>query len=414
MSTDPVPPPPAVSRRRLRWLVPPAAAFVIVAGFGLGPSVIGATAGAGADPVLPAVSAQELVAKVLSVQWQGFSGTVQTNTNLGLPSIGSIGPLSSSLLSTLLSPHTLTVSAAPGGKFHVAIPDGLSETDLVSDGTQVWVWQSSGQTVTHFTKPADTGGTDAAPKPGDVTEPSPDALAKDLLSKADATTRVFVRGTTSVAGHDAYELVLAPTSSTTLVADVVIDVDAATGMPLRVQVLAKDAGTPALDVGFTSFTPGAPPASAFTFTPPPGAKVTEATSPEDLLFGPRHFGPGGPPAGPVDGAAGPRTKVIGPGGGSGPTRQKVVPAPGAPVPGPPVTTTDAKRQVVGTGWDAVLAMSDGPAALGAIGRPVSGSWGSGRLVTSTLADALVLDNGTVLVGMVGPDRLEAAVAELHQ
>jgi hypothetical protein len=35
------------------------------------------------------------------------------------------------------------------------------------------------------------------------------------------------------------------------------------------------------------------------------------------------------------------------------------------------------------------------------------------LVTSTLADALVLDNGTVLVGMVGPDRLEAAVAELH-
>jgi outer membrane lipoprotein-sorting protein len=326
---------------------------------------------------------------------------VQTKTNLGLPSLGSLAPGSSDLLTTLLSPQTIKVSAAPGGKFHLAIPNGLAETDVISDGSQVWVWQSSDQSVAHLASSADSGDATAAPDNG--VEPTPDAVAKELLANLDPTTRVFVRGTATVAGRDAYELVLSPTSSTTLVADVVIDVDAATSLPLEVQVLAKDAGTPALDVAFSSVSFGAQPDSAFTFTPPPGAKVTEATSPEQLLFGQRRTGPdvGSPGAPPVDGQGTRRQKVVPPGAGA------------APAPASPGTAPDAKTQVIGTGWDAVVAIPDGPVSLGAVGRQVSGTWGSGKLVTSTLADALVLDNGTVLVGMVGPDRLEAAVAELH-
>jgi outer membrane lipoprotein-sorting protein len=393
MSTSPVPPPPAVSRHRLRWLVPPTVAFALVAGFGVVPGLVGA--GAGADPILPSVNAQDLVAKVLSATPPSFSGTVQTKTNLGLPSLGAIVPNNgSSVITMLLSPHTVKVSSAPGGKFHLGVPDGVAETDVVSDGAQLWVWQSSGQTVTHLAHPtgeaagSDTAGGEAA---GAAVEPTPDAMAKKLLTEADPTTRVFVRGTASVAGRDAYELVLAPKSDTTLVADVVIDVDAATSLPLRIQVLAKDSGTPALDVGFTGIDLAAQPDANFTFTAPPGAKVVEATSPEQVLFGPggqtRGVGPDGGP--PVKGSRGDV----------------------APVP-PAAPSPDAGTQVLGTGWDAVVAIPDGPAMLGSIGRPVSGAWGSGRLVTSTLADALVLDNGTVLVGMVGPDRLEAAVAEL--
>jgi outer membrane lipoprotein-sorting protein len=384
MSTNPVPPPPAVSRQRLRWLVPPVVAFALVAGFGFGPGLIGT--GAGAAPILPDISAQDLVAKVVGADAPAFSGTVQTKTNLGLPSLGSIAPGGSSLLTTLLTPHTLKVSGAPGGKFHLAIPDGLAETDVVSDGTQVWVWQSGNQTVTHLAKGAGTAGGSDTPDatPGDGVEPTPDAVAKELLGNADATTRVFVRGTATVAGRDAYELVLSPKTSDTLVADVVIDVDAATGLPLRVQVLAKDSGTPALDVAFTDVSLGAQPDSAFTFTPPPGSKVTEATSPQQLLNGSDRTGPR--------------------------VRPGTTPADANP---PVPATPDAETQVLGTGWDAVVAIPNGPAMLGSVGQPVSGTWGSGKLVTSTLADALVLDNGTVLVGMVGPDRLEAAVAELH-
>jgi outer membrane lipoprotein-sorting protein len=391
MNTTPVPPPPpAVSRQRLRWLVPPTVAFALVTGFGFGPGLIGT--GANAAPILPAVTAEDLVAKVVASTPPAFSGTVQTKTNLGLPSLGSVIPNGSGLLSTLLTPHTLKVSAAPGGKFHVAIPDGLTETDLVSDGAQVWVWQSGTQSVTHLAGHADTaGGTDAPEQAGEA-EPTPDAIAKKLLADADPTTRVFVRGTATVAGRDAYELVLAPKSSTTLVADVVLDIDAATSMPLRAQVLAKDSGTPALEIGFTSIDFSAQPDSAFTFTAPAGSKVTEATSVDELVFGP------------------PRAA----GAGDHPRRSKAAGAAPAPETAtPPAAGAEARTRMLGTGWDTVAAIPNGPAQLGAVGRPVTGAWGSGKLVTSTLADALVLDDGTVLVGMVGPERLEAAVAELR-
>jgi outer membrane lipoprotein-sorting protein len=392
MSPSTAPPPPTVTRHRLRWVVPPAVAFVLVAGFGFGPGLFGT--GASAAPVLPVVTAEELVAQVISATPPSFSGTVQTKTNLGLPSVGSLFP-NSGLLTMVLAPHTIKVSSAPGGKFHLAVPDGLTETEVVSDGSQLWVWHSADQSVTHLAGDASGPAAHSDPESPDqadqTPEPTPDAMAKKLLAVLDPTTRVFVRGTATVAGRDAYELVLAPTSSTTLVADVVIDVDAATSLPLAVQVLAKDSGTPALDVGFTDISLGAQPDSAFTFTPPPGAKVTEATSPKQLLFGPGGRGDG----------QGPRVKA--PRGGD-------EPSPTAP---DGATTPQAETRVLGTGWDSVVAIPNGPAMLGSVGRPVSGDWGSGKLVTSTLADALVLDDGTVLVGAVGPDRLEAAVAELR-
>jgi hypothetical protein len=42
---------------------------------------------------------------------------------------------------------------------------------------------------------------------------------------------------------------------------------------------------------------------------------------------------------------------------------------------------------------------------------VSGSWGSGRLLSSALINALVLPSGRVLVGFVTPAALEQAAAK---
>ena len=53
-----------------------------------------------------------------------------------------------------------------------------------------------------------------------------------------------------------------------------------------------------------------------------------------------------------------------------------------------------------------------PRQLAEIGSPVSGAWGSGRLVTSKLVNALILPDGRMLVGLVTPDRLEAAAGQL--
>jgi hypothetical protein len=42
--------------------------------------------------------------------------------------------------------------------------------------------------------------------------------------------------------------------------------------------------------------------------------------------------------------------------------------------------------------------------------PVSGAWGSGRLLHTNLANVLFLSDGRVAAGFVSPSALEAAVA----
>jgi hypothetical protein len=54
-----------------------------------------------------------------------------------------------------------------------------------------------------------------------------------------------------------------------------------------------------------------------------------------------------------------------------------------------------------------------PARLGAPrGQAGHGSWGSGRLLTTSLLSVLVTSNGTVLAGAVTPDTLYADAAQL--
>src|SRR3954462_13224455 len=74
------------SRPALRWLVPSAAAVLVIGG--------GAAAGtiaASADPSLPARSAAQLLVDVQNAKVDGFSGTVVETADLGLPAISGLG-----------------------------------------------------------------------------------------------------------------------------------------------------------------------------------------------------------------------------------------------------------------------------------------------------------------------------------
>ena len=81
--------------------------------------------------------------------------------------------------------------------------------------------------------------------------------------------------------------------------------------------------------------------------------------------------------------------------------------------------------MIGTGWTSVLVarmpeqVADNPeqgAPGGLTGMlaampKVSGAWGSGSLLTSRLFSVLVTDDGRILVGAVGPERLYQAAAD---
>jgi len=389
---------PAAVPTRLRWLAAPLAAAVAIGAYAMVPTL----AGADSPPTLAPISAGDLLVRVEQARVPGLSGEITVKSNLGLPDVSQfVGDNGSFATSLITGSHTIKVWEA-GGNARIALPSTLAETDVVHNGNDVWVWDSAGQQVRHLALPphdaAGDGDGEQADDPEGVSAgeaaPTPQALADHFLSAVDPTTRVLVRGTATVAGRPAYELVLAPKSGTTLVADVVVAVDSDTGLPLRVQVLSRDSGTPAIDVGFSSVDFSVPSESTFAFTPPPGSTVTEAHSAAELFL----------PAGSSDH---PKRADNG-----------AKKAPATDPSATPANDTHAAPVVVGKGWDAVTVIDLGSDAtansgldtLGKLGSPVQGSWGSGRLIHTTLVNALLTNDHKLVIGSVPEAALEAALA----
>jgi outer membrane lipoprotein-sorting protein len=355
--------------RLLRWGAPVVAAAAVAA-------VASGVFTAQAAPSLPTKTAGQLLVDLQGAEVDGLSGTVVQDSDLGLPQLPQVGGSggSSSLTSLLTGSHTLRVWYAGEDKQRVALLGSLGETDVVRNGTNAWVWSSESNSAQHYTVPAGKAGKDDADQlPAGVT---PQQAADMALKALDPTTKVTTSSTTSVANRSAYELVLAPKDSRSLVGQVRLAVDSATSVPLRVQVFGKNSGNgPAFSVGFSSVSFDVPAAAQFSFNPPPGAKVTEGTLPTHQR----------PSAGEAQRAKDSVRTV-----GSGWTTVAVLPAPGA-----------ADR-------------SQGEAGLGTFLDQlpqVSGSWGSGRLMSSTLLSALLTDDGRLLVGFVPPDVLYDAAAQ---
>jgi outer membrane lipoprotein-sorting protein len=392
------------NRPVLRWGIPAGIVVVLVGG--------GAALGvleAAADPILPARSAAQLLVDVQTARLDGMSGTVVTRADLGLPALPSFGASPAaglSLTSMLSGTHTLRVWYSGPKQARVALLGTLGETDLITNGTDLWTWDSQANKATHTTLPnlsSARGGSDATPG---TSTPSPDEslatltpleLANKALAAIDPTTVVTTQGTASIAGRDAYELVLSPRDTTSLIGSVRVAIDATVHVPLRVQVYARGASSPALEVAFTQISFARPDASEFTFNPPLGATVTEGSG--KLT-----------PAGAdklratvqkAKTAVAGHTAVV----GKGWTSVLVL----------RVGNSDAAR---GTGAGAAPTPTDAPgsAKAGLIGAlnlfpEVSGAWGSGHVFQTTLVTVLITDDGRILIGAVSPAAIETAAAD---
>lgn len=352
---------PNLSRRpALRWIVPVAvAATVLTAGLA-GRAII-----ADADPALPPRSAAQLLVDLQTSAVTGLSGTVVQRAALGLPELPvSIGGQGSAEFSALVSgTHTLRVWYGGEERQRIALLGTLGESDLVRNGADVWTWSSASNEASHLVLP--DRPTDSAPLPTDLPA-TPQEAADAALAAIEPSTRVSTDGTATVAGRAAYELVLSPRDPASLVGQVRIAIDAEQQVPLRVRVYAAGSAEPALEVGFSQISFTMPGAEHFAFRPPQDAVVTEVN-------------PDGVPADEAQASA--------------PT-------------------------LVGAGWTSVLvaaAPTGDPAAsspesgtldllLQSLPR-VSGTWGSGRLLSSALVSVLITDDGRVLAGAVSPQRL---------
>jgi outer membrane lipoprotein-sorting protein len=362
----------------LRWAVPLLTAVVLIVG-GASVNLITASAQAGLQPR----TAAQLLVDVQGAHLDGLSGTVVQRADLGIPDLPGVGGNGSSDLTSLVSgTHTLRVWISGPDKARLALLGTFGESDVIVNGKDMWTWSSRDKTATHRSLPPHSDR--ASGRLSTVGPPTtPEAAARAALKAIDPTTRVDTSGTAVVAGRRAYELVLQPRTSSSLIGQVRIAIDGKTHVPLRVQVLAKGSDTPSFEVAFTHFDPTRPDAAQFRFNPPPGTKVTDQVSKRGTMRTSRPSAMNGTPRASL--------------GKSSPT-------------------------VVGHGWGAVVVAKLPADAMGSAQVPgqlghvmqslqkVSGTWGSGRLLAGSLFSVLLTDDGRVAVGAVTPQTLYDAVA----
>ncbi|MBE7189661.1 hypothetical protein [Jatrophihabitans endophyticus] len=349
--------------RLLRWSVPVSVAAVIAL------IASGVLHSERPSAALPQTTPAALLASVGTPTVTGFSGTVVSHISLGLPDLPSIGDLpgGSPLASLLSGSRTLQVWYGGVDKQRVALLGTTDETDLFRSGRSLWRWDSADHEADHLRVP--TGSGTQTPGLAALTPAAMASMALTSLKSLRPTTRITVRSDRDVADRAAYELILQPKTVQTRIASVHIAIDGRTKVPLGVQVYARGSSTPAIDVSYSSIRFAAPSDTTFDFSPPMGAKVRHlsmhalrrsgALTPERLtLAGPNWAG------------------VLG---------------------------YDTKRPVHLAGL-----------GLGRALTRVSGAWGSGRLLQTSLVSVLLLHDGRVFAGAVDPSELYAAAARTQR
>ncbi|CAM5670769.1 Outer membrane lipoprotein carrier protein LolA OS=Streptomyces fumanus OX=67302 GN=GCM10018772_61300 PE=4 SV=1 [Streptomyces fumanus] len=158
-----------------------------------------------------------------------------------------------------------------------------------------------------------------------------------------------------------------------------MSVDARTGTPLKFTLTPASGGAAVVDAGFTKVSFAKPDASTFDFTPPKGAKVTEADETAAELPEHGQKSPGAP-AGDLDGL-----KVIGEG-----------------------WTTIASFDTGGSGLPTADAGGGLGDFLGSFGDQVKGDFGTGTVFSTRLVNALITDDGKVYAGAVTKEALVKA------
>ncbi|HEY5319683.1 MAG TPA: DUF2092 domain-containing protein [Galbitalea sp.] len=347
-----------MARNWLRW-TPAIAAVVVVTA-----AAVGMPMAANASAALPAKTPAQVLELVASSHVTAFSGTIEQTSDLGLPALPTTGAFAksttASTLALLTASHTARVYVDGTKDVRIQVLDQLAERDAIRNGNDLWLYDSQGNSVQHATLTPRTHGIPT----GSAAAVTPSQLATELLAKLAPTSTVSVGADVRVAGRSAYDMVLRPKASDTLLGSVSIAVDAATGMPLRVGVTARGQSASAVSVAFSSLSLAAPASSLFTFTPPANAKVTQLKS---------------------------DTATRAPKTGSAPA-----------------------RTVTGKGWDAVVTIptgsSDAKLTSSPLFKELTTAVAGGRVLHTSLVNVLITTDGRILAGSVSVARLQAVAA----
>jgi outer membrane lipoprotein-sorting protein len=393
-----------------RWLPAGIVPVVIVA------AAVSGSAVAEAQPQLPAKTAQELLEFVATGADDAYSGTVEQSSNLGLPDMAGVatppGGTSSSdptsaALELLTGEHTAQIYVDGTDRARVQVLDQLAERDVVINENDAWYYDSRSNEATHAVLP-DKDATraqleaklqqKAAEYPELQNVPrTPAELAQTFLATIDPSTEVTVDGTSRVAGRSAYQLLLTPEDSATLIGSIAVSVDSETGVPLSVSVEAEGQQEAAFTAGFSAVDFTTPDAAIFQFTPPADATVTEAPTADEA----RAKLEATPEAMPAE--APEKPDIIGEGWST------IVELPAGSAAGLGLNLGSGEAAGMGEIMEIKPGMDpEDVAGAGALLEQALTEVDGGRALQTSLVSVLVTDDGRILAGAVGVDQLVAA------
>ncbi|MDQ3766230.1 MAG: hypothetical protein M3346_02675 [Actinomycetota bacterium] len=218
-----------------------------------------------------------------------ISGDFHTHLDLGLPALPELEGAGGSLSDLPAGDRELRIWLSDDGA-RISELRATSERAFISDGTQTWTWDSEEMAARHYRIPGWMEKQNRYPRLAPQDErllrnwvmglPTYDifSAARDLLAEFEGT-EVTVTEPQTVAGRDAYILVVTPGDPGTLIGRFELAIDAEMKVPLRIEVYPHRATAPAISAGFSDVSFEAIDPSMFEFEAPPGVRVEEVKPP---------------------------------------------------------------------------------------------------------------------------------------
>jgi hypothetical protein len=204
---------------------------------------------ASALPVsVPALTASQLRGRILASADESYAGYAESNATFGLPPLAGL----TGLTSLLDGVTKMRVWQATPTRWRVdVLSDAGERDDYQLSGCRSYIWDSGDQLLTEVRGRQ----TFRLPRPADLVPP---ALALRLLSEAGRQATFSVIAPQRVAGRRAEGLRMTPADPASTVGHVDIWADAASGLPLMVEIFSRGSARPALESQFFQVSPWQP------------------------------------------------------------------------------------------------------------------------------------------------------------
>lgn len=212
------------------------------------------------------ISAADLLRRITSSAGHPYSGYAEATGGLALPVTDRFGSVAD-----LFGGRTqLRIWYRSSSDWRVDAIGFAGESDIHHDEAGDWNWNYESNSV-------ERTGSAVAPqiRLPTATDLTPPELGRRLLSQAYPGEAGRI-GSARVAGRNAPGLRLTPDQAVSSISAIDVWADPGTGLPLRVEVRGKQAGTPAMTSSFLDFSPAQPPADVTAFDPPPDARISES------------------------------------------------------------------------------------------------------------------------------------------